>query len=195
MIRESTFSNQCFDRKERSGSLFIASESVQPGPPADSGHLLRAQKGIKGGGQRFLVVTGGDRSLQYQRNFLGLLGDHEDHRIAFLGQAQGRPVAGAVTLVDMWILRERQQAAGGMDSALVDNDAPVMHGGGGQEDSHYQLPAQTGVKPVAGVDIVAQSGVPFDDDEGADAASGHVGGGTDYLFHVCLLYTSDAADE
>ena len=69
-----------------------------------------------------------DAAVAGYGNGLGFFGNHHHDGIGFFRQAQRRTVAGAVALVDVQILGERQEAAGGMDAVLVDDDAAVVHG-------------------------------------------------------------------
>ena len=112
----------------------------------------------------------GDR----QRHRARLFGDRDRDRIRLFGQADRRAVARAEALVDVRVLRQRQQAGRGHDAVVAHDHGAVVQRALGIEQRLDQQRRHFGVERRAGVRELLQRRVAFDRDQGAHAHLAHV---------------------
>lgn len=101
------------------------------------------------------------------------------------GDAERRAVPGAevLSLGDS----QGEDAAGGHDPALADDDGPVVERRLGIKDVHEQLAGKQGVQPHAfALDHVPEAHAALNDDERADAQARHLHAGLHHFIHAAL---------
>ena len=121
-----------------------------------------------------LVRLRGQDAVFDDRNLLRLLRYDNDHRIGLFTQSDRRPVPRSIALIDKGILRQGENTACRQDTAVADNDASIMQRRDRHENRDQQFTGQSRVEFDPGLDKIAQAGLPFDDDQGADPAFGQV---------------------
>ena len=65
-------------------------------------------------------------------------------------------------LAQLRVHRQRQEARGGGDAIVLDDDGPVVQRRLGQEDAQQQIVGQDGVERDAAFDVVAEPDLPLD---------------------------------
>src|SRR6266581_2711656 len=150
------------------GAARQACSPAENRPPA----RRRVQERLERPGELGLRDVPDDPRPFHDADLVVLLGDHDHHRVGLLGDPQCGPVARPESLRVDGGLRERQQRAGRQDRLVADDDRPVVKRGSGHEDRLEEIHGQIAVDHHPGLGDLLQSGLAFEDDEGAVTITG-----------------------
>src|SRR5262249_16260906 len=133
------------------------------------------QQPLQRGAQRGGVHVARDLPLAHQRDHAVLLGDDDGERVGLLGEADGRPVARAEGLRDGRVGGEREEAAGGGDATVLDDQRPVVkrrtrHGDAGEAPLRG---AGVGGRPP--LDVLVEPDLALQPDQSPPPPRGEVG--------------------
>ncbi len=118
-----------------------------------------------------------DDAAVADRDDSGFFADNDDYGIGFFCEAEGRAVAGAEGAVDVDALADGEDAGGGEDSAIAEDEATVVEGGFGEEDADGEFRGEFAVDADAGFGEGFELCVAFDGEEGTELAVGEFEGG------------------
>src|SRR5262249_5381164 len=158
-------------RGRRAKSLMPRPSPGAASPPPPSFHQQPLQRGAQRGG----VHVARDLPLAHQRDHPVLLGDNDGERVGLLGEADGRPVARAEGFRDGRVGGEREEAAGGGDAAVLDDERSVVDRRDRHEDAGEELLRDPGVERWSHRDVLVQPDLALQHDQRAHPPRGEVG--------------------
>ena len=104
-----------------------------------------------------------------QRDDAGLLGDDDGHRVVLFRQAERRAMTGSQVAADARVHRQREKAGGRGHAIALHDRRTVMERRPRLKDPRQQIVGDHRVERNAALDVIAQSDLPLDDDDRADA--------------------------
>ena len=104
----------------------------------------------------------------------GLLGDHQGEAIGLFGDADGGTMPRAQLAREGGVGGQREEAGGGRDTVLLNDDGAIVQGQAGLEDGNQNIAGDAGFQGHAAFHEGAQADVAFQDDERADFLVGEV---------------------
>ena len=131
--------------------------------------------------QRVGVESTLDLTVDDDRDEAGFLRDDNRHRVVLFGEPDGRAMTGAELLAQLRIDRQRQEARRRRNAIGLHDHGAVVQRRRGLKDAHEQIVGQHGVERNPALDVIAQSDLPLDRDDGADPLGGQQPRGDDQL--------------
>src|SRR5581483_1436688 len=145
------------------------------------------QEPLQRGAQRRRVDVARDLALAHERDHPVLLGDDDRHAVGLLRETDGGAVARPERLRDRRVRREREEAAGGRDPPVLNDERAVVDRRARDEDARHELLRDLRLEPGSDLDVLVQVDLVLEHDERADAPRSHVGDALHQLFDRLAL--------
>ena len=134
-------------------------------------------------------------SIDGEAEVAGFFGDDDGYGVGFFGEAESGAVAEAEGAVGEFLLADREDAGGGGDAFVADDDASVVKGGFGVEEGEGEFGGEFSIDGDAGFDLVFEADVTFDGEECPEAFFGEDGGAVGDEVEEGLFFRSVEAEE